>query len=80
MTLQEKLNFMDAWIAGLALEGITSDTKISDVFEDSLDMLESIMKLEDSLDMNIPLPTNLVTFGQLTELLWSLVNEKTGNV
>ena len=53
---------------------ITPDTNILSVCDDSLDLLDAIMALEDHFDVNIPSPEKLQTIGELHKFIAGELN------
>lgn len=53
----------------LDLEDTSESSKLVDVFEDSLSMLEALMELEDYWDINIPITKDTKNYADLLDII-----------
>lgn len=53
---------------------ITPDTNVLDMCDDSLDLLDAVMALEDHFDVNIPSPEKFQTIGELHKFIAGELN------
>lgn len=63
---EERLALFDKWMID---NGFIYEDKLLDKLEDSLSILEAIMELEETLDINLPNAHNMVYFKDLLEEL-----------
>lgn len=66
LSSEERLALFDKWMID---NGFTYEDKLLDKLEDSLSILEAIMELEETLDINLPNAHSMVYFKDLLEEL-----------
>lgn len=67
--LVERLQLSDE-----TLDLIEGDTKLLELCEDSLDLLDTTMYLEDEFNVNIPSPEKFVTVDNLVDFIYEALN------